>query len=144
MSELKLVTGSWERLAQDAKFVREQVFIMEQNISVEEEWDRHDTLSTHFVIYDQKQAIATARLLSDGHVGRVAVLKAYRGHGIGKLIMQYIIGYAEQQQRNELILSAQVHAIPFYDALGFSVMGESYLDCGIPHVDMSMTLGSTV
>lgn len=142
MSELKLVVGDWERLGQEAKFVREQVFIMEQNISAEEEWDQHDALSTHFVIYDQKQAIATARLLNDGHVGRVAVLKTYRGHGIGKLIMQYIIGYAEQQHRNELILSAQVHAIPFYDALGFQVLGESYLDCGIPHVDMSISLAT--
>ncbi len=142
MSDLKLVKGDWPRLMHDAKFVREQVFIMEQNISVEEEWDQHDPLSTHFVIYDQKQPIATARLLNDGHIGRVAVLKAYRGYGIGKLIMQYIIGYAEQQQRSELILSAQVHAIPFYDALGFSVVGESYLDCGIPHVDMSMRLRS--
>ena len=140
MSEFTVVVGDWHSLQQHAQHIRELVFILEQDIAPEDEWDDQDPISTHFVVYDADQPIATARLLSNDHVGRVAVLKAYRSKGIGKLVMQEIIALAKQQQRKELILSSQVHATQFYSGLGFAVQGESYLDCGIPHVDMVMTL----
>lgn len=140
MSEFNVVTGDWEQLQQDAKHIREQVFILEQEIAPEDEWDDQDPISIHFVVYDGVLPIATARLLVDDHIGRVAVLAAYRSQGIGKLVMQQIIALAQQQQRKELVLSSQVHATEFYSGLGFQVQGESYLDCGIPHVDMSMRL----
>lgn len=140
MSEFTVVVGDWHSLQQHAKHIRELVFILEQDIAPEDEWDDQDPISTHFVVYDADQPIATARLLSNDHVGRVAVLKEYRSKGIGKLVMQEIIALAKQQQRKELILSSQVHATQFYSGLGFAVQGESYLDCGIPHVDMVMTL----
>ncbi|WP_139852983.1 GNAT family N-acetyltransferase [Acinetobacter pullicarnis] len=140
MSEFTVVVGDWHSLQQHAQHIRELVFILEQDIAPEDEWDDQDPISTHFVVYDADQPIATARLLSNDHVGRVAVLKEYRSKGIGKLVMQEIIALAKQQQRKELILSSQVHATQFYSGLGFAVQGESYLDCGIPHVDMVMTL----
>lgn len=140
MSEFTVVVGDWHSLQQHAKHIRELVFILEQDIAPDDEWDDQDPISTHFVVYDADQPIATARLLSNDHVGRVAVLKEYRSKGIGKLVMQEIIALAKQQQRKELILSSQVHATQFYSGLGFAVQGESYLDCGIPHVDMVMTL----
>ena len=140
MSEFTVVVGDWHSLQQHAKHIRELVFILEQDIAPEDEWDDQDPISIHFVVYDADQPIATARLLSNDHVGRVAVLKDYRSKGIGKLVMQEIIALAKQQQRKELILSSQVHATQFYSGLGFAVQGESYLDCGIPHVDMVMTL----
>lgn len=140
MSEFTVVVGDWHSLQQHAQHIRELVFILEQDIAPEDEWDDQDPISTHFVVYDADQPIATARLLSNDHVGRVAVLKEYRSKGIGKLVMQDIIALAKQQQRKELILSSQVHATQFYSGLGFAVQGESYLDCGIPHVDMVMTL----
>ena len=140
MSEFTVVVGDWHSLQQHAQHIRELVFILEQDIAPEDEWDDQDPISTHFVVYDADQPIATARLLSNDHVGRVAVLKEYRSKGIGKLVMQEIIALAKQQQRKELILSSQVHATQFYGGLGFAVQGESYLDCGIPHVDMVMTL----
>lgn len=140
MSEFTVVVGDWHSLQQHAQHIRELVFILEQDIAPEDEWDDQDPISTHFVVYDVDQPIATARLLSNDRVGRVAVLKEYRSKGIGKLVMQEIIALAKQQQRKELILSSQVHATQFYSGLGFAVQGESYLDCGIPHVDMVMTL----
>ena len=73
--------GSWDQLQQDAKLIRELVFISEQNIPEQDEWDDQDAISQHFVVYDQNQPIATARLLANNSVGRVAVLKAYRGQG---------------------------------------------------------------
>ena len=124
MSQFTIRTGSWDELQNDAKLIREQVFIQEQQIAVEDEWDAEDTVSVHFVVYDQDQPIATARLLKNNSVGRVAVLKSHRGVGIGKLLMQQIIQQAKHQQREFLKLSSQVHAIQFYAGLGFNVEGE--------------------
>jgi len=138
MSQFTIRAGSWDKLQNDAKLIREQVFIQEQQIAVEDEWDAEDTVSVHFVVYDQDQPIATARLLQNNSVGRVAVLKSHRGVGIGKLLMQQIIQQAKHEQREFLKLSSQAHAIQFYAGLGFKVEGEQYLDCGIPHIDMRL------
>ena len=138
MSQFTIRTGRWDELQNDAKLIREQVFIQEQQIAVEDEWDAEDAVSVHFVIYDQDQPIATARLLKNNSVGRVAVLKSHRGLGIGKLLMQQIIQQAKHEQREFLKLSSQVHAIQFYAGLGFKVEGEQYLDCGIPHIEMRL------
>ena len=133
-------SGHWDKLEQDAKFIRKQVFIIEQNIPEEEEWDDQDMISDHFVVYDQDQPIATARLLQNNSVGRVAVLKAYRGQGIGSMIMLEIIRQAHQQDRKFLQLSSQVHAISFYEKLGFSIQGDAYDECGIPHIKMQLVI----
>ncbi|WP_312100730.1 GNAT family N-acetyltransferase [Acinetobacter venetianus] len=133
--------GSWDQLQQDAKLIRELVFISEQNIPEQDEWDDQDAISQHFVVYDRNQPIATARLLVNNSVGRVAVLKTYRGQGIGRLIMLQIIAYAQAQKRPSLQLSSQVHAISFYEKLGFSIQGDEYDECGIPHIEMVMPIG---
>ena len=125
----RVQSGHWDKLEQDAKFIRKQVFIIEQNIPEEEEWDDQDMISDHFVVYDQNQPIATARLLQNNSVGRVAVLKAYRGQGIGRMIMLEVIRQAHQQDRKFLQLSSQVHAISFYEKLGFSIQGDAYDEC---------------
>ena len=136
----RVQSGHWDKLEQDAKFIRKQVFIIEQNIPEEEEWDDQDMISDHFVVYDQDQPIATARLLQNNSVGRVAVLKAYRGHGIGRMIILEIIRQAHQQDRKFLQLSSQVHAISFYEKLGFSIQGDAYDECGIPHIKMQLVI----
>ncbi|OTG77932.1 GNAT family N-acetyltransferase [Acinetobacter terrae] len=142
MSQFTIRTGHWDELQNDAKLIREQVFIQEQQIPVADEWDAEDAISLHFVVYDQDHPIATARLLQNNSVGRVAVLKSHRGVGIGKLLMQQIIQQAKHEQRKFLKLSSQVHAIQFYVGLGFKVEGEQYLDCGIPHIDMRLLFAS--
>lgn len=136
----RVQSGHWNKLEQEAKFIRKQVFIIEQNIPEEEEWDDQDMISDHFVVYDQDQPIATARLLQNNSVGRVAVLKAYRGQGIGRMIMLEIIRQAHQQDRKFLQLSSQVHAISFYEKLGFSIQGDAYDECGIPHIKMQLVI----
>ena len=136
----RVQSGHWDKLEQDAKFIRKQVFIIEQNIPEEEEWDDQDMISDHFVVYDQDQPIATARLLQNNSVGRVAVLKTYRGQGIGRMIMLEIIRQAHQQDRTFLQLSSQVHAISFYEKLGFSIEGDAYDECGIPHIKMQLVI----
>ena len=138
----RIKQGCWEQLQQDAKLIRTQVFICEQGITEADEWDDQDLISQHFVIYDQDQPIATARLLENNSVGRVAVLKAYRGQGLGQMIMLEIISYAQKQGRSVLTLSSQVHAISFYEKLGFTVEGNSYDECGIQHIEMTMSLNT--
>ena len=75
-------------------------------------------------------------MLSDGHIGRIAILPEHRGAGLGDQLMRAIIEHAQAQGMNELLLSAQTHAIAFYQRLGFSVCSEVYLDAGIDHQDM--------
>lgn len=136
----KIIEGGWEQLEKDAKYIREQVFIQEQGIKPEDEWDDFDATAVHFIVYDKEQPIATARLLPLHSVGRVAVLMPYRKQGIGKILMQHIIDYARNQKLPYLKLSAQTYVTAFYDALGFKVQGEVYQDCGIPHIDMVLAL----
>ena len=137
---LSVENGDWDQLQQDARLIREQVFIVEQNIPEQDEWDDQDAISQHFVVYDRDQPVATARLLQNNSVGRVAVIQKYRGQGIGRLIMLEIIEHAQQQQYPFLKLSSQVHAISFYEKLGFVTQGNPYDECGIPHIEMMMPL----
>ncbi|EHU2376443.1 GNAT family N-acetyltransferase [Acinetobacter baumannii] len=136
----KVIAGDWEQLEKGAKYIREQVFIQEQGIEPEDEWDDFDSIAMHFMVYGKEQPIATARLLPQHSVGRVAVLMPYRKQGIGKILMQHIIEYARQHKLPYLKLSAQTYVTAFYEALGFKVQGEVYQDCGIPHIDMTLTL----
>ena len=111
--QLDLQIGDWRSLKQDAKYIRTLVFIEEQHIPEQEEWDDQDQVSQHFVIYHDGQPIATARLLPDRSIGRVAVLKAYRSMKIGHQLMQAMIDYARQHDLPDLKLSAQVYATGF-------------------------------
>ena len=135
---------NWHDCHSDLTHIRHSVFVHEQHVPVEEELDdkdpREDT--RHWLIQDQDQnPIATARMLPDGKVGRVAVMKAWRGKNIGNLIMGAIIRYAcTQTSLDKLYLGSQVSAIPFYEKLGFVAEGDQFLDAGIPHRNMTLAL----
>lgn len=137
---IKIEHGTWQNLHLAAQDIREKVFIQEQHIPEHEEWDEMDEVSLHFIVWENNHAIATARLLPNNSIGRVAVLKSYRGLGIGFKLMQEMIFVARQEQRIFLQLSAQVHAISFYEKLGFQCEGSEYLDCEIPHISMQMEM----
>ncbi len=137
IKNVKTVHGSWLELESDAMHVRHAVFIQEQGVPAELETDDYDYLSMHVVIYDsQGGPIATGRLLPDGHIGRMAVLAQQRGQGLGALVMQRLLSLAKEQQLHTLRLSAQTHALGFYQGLGFVQQGDEYLEVGIPHVRM--------
>lgn len=138
--QYKIHSGSWVKLANEAKSIRKAVFIVEQNIPEDEEWDEQDAIALHFVVYDQNSPIATARLLKNNSIGRVAVLEAYRGQGVGRLLMLAIIQQAKNEKRSFFKLSSQVHAIAFYESLGFNTQGTEYLDCHIRHIDMMLNI----
>jgi len=135
MNEIHVTTVDWIN-GKAVRDIRQQVFIDEQQVPEDLEWDAEDDNATHFLLYYQQQPAATARLLHDGHIGRVAVLPDFRGKGLGAEVMQQVIAFAQASGMHELHLSAQTHATAFYRKLGFSITSDEYLDAGIAHQDM--------
>ena len=136
MSEIHIRIASWQDDNAVLRQIRENVFIHEQSVPPELEWDAEDAAATHFLAYEGDYPIGTARLLPDGHIGRVSVLKDWRGLHVGDALLHSAIAEAERVGRRRQMLSAQVHATSFYERLGFKVVSGEYLDAGIPHVDM--------
>lgn len=131
---------TWQTHAAQLKTVREQVFIVEQQVPINLEWDGLDEVAQHLLaLNDAGEAIGCARLLGNGSIGRMAVLKLWRGLGIGSALLNVAIAHHHQQGIKTITLSAQVHAIPFYEKAGFKVCSELYLDANILHVHMQLT-----
>ena len=120
--------------------VRFKVFVDEQNVPEELEIDGFDDNAIHALILLDDKAIGTGRILSDGHIGRVAVLKEYRGQGVGKLIMKMLIEWAQDNYLQSLWLSSQWHARGFYIDLNFTCTGEKFEEAGIDHIKMTRKL----
>ncbi len=132
--KVRIITGDWDSLRDDAQKVRIEVFVIEQNVPAELEWDEGDEVSTHAVAYDEQgQPVATGRLLPDGHIGRMAVSQSLRGQGIGKQVLMALLDHARQDGHSELVLHAQTHAIPFYEQQGFVPEGEEFIEADMPH-----------
>ncbi len=136
MSDIQVRLASWQKDNNELRRIREAVFIAEQAVPPELEWDAEDETAVHFLAFEGDYPIGTARLLPDGHIGRVSVLKDWRGLNVGDAILKAVLTEAEQRGLNKQMLSAQVQATPFYERLGFTVVSGEYLDAGIPHVDM--------
>lgn len=132
--------GDWNTLQQDAKSIRMEVFVVEQNVPAELEMDDNDAACLHAVAYDAAGTpIGTGRLLPDGHIGRMAVRKAARGSGIGGALLQGLMAQANLCGHKTVVLGAQTHAAPFYEKHGFAIVGDEFIEAGIPHVEMAHT-----
>ncbi|RMC36457.1 GNAT family N-acetyltransferase [Paracoccus alkanivorans] len=120
--------------------LRRAVFIEEQGIAEADEWDDLDGQAIHLLAWEEDEPVGTARILqsgSTGKIGRVCVLARARGTGLGtKLIRAAVDVLRARPGVTHARLGAQVHAIGFYEKLGFTVTGEVYDDAGIPHRDM--------
>jgi len=137
----RIVIGDWESLRADAQVVRHEVFVLEQRVPLDMEWDDMDASCLHAVAYDANgKAVATGRLLPDGHVGRMAVMKFARGQGIGGAILERLVGEAKKRGDRAVILNAQTHAEPFYKRYGFLRDGDEFMEAGIPHICMRLVL----
>lgn len=138
---ITIESGDWRQLGEAAGEIRRIVFIDEQAVPLEEEWDGRDDECLHFLAWQGERAIGTARLLPDGHIGRVAVLAEARGQGVGVALMRAAIQAARERGHPHVELAAQTHALAFYERLGFEAFGDEFLDAGIPHRNMRLSLG---
>lgn len=142
---LQLKTGNWKELGEDAGRIRTEVFVQEQRIPAELEWDADDATAVHAVAYNRLgAALATGRLLQHapgvGKIGRMAVHRSMRGFGVGEQVLRALAEVAAQRGDRQIVLHAQRTAQPFYAQLGFKPVGEPFAEAGIPHQEMAAAL----
>jgi YbgC/YbaW family acyl-CoA thioester hydrolase len=133
--------GPWSELGTDAQRLRTTVFVEEQRIPQELEWDVADATALHAVAYNRLgRPLATGRLLAHepgtSKIGRMAVERTVRGGGLGRDVLHALTDAARARGDAEVVLNAQRSAEAFYDRLGFTVLGAPFEEAGIPHVTM--------
>ena len=137
--------GSWQELGRDAQAIRTAVFVDEQKIPAEMEWDEADAGCVHAVALNRLgMPLATGRLLEHApgvaKIGRMAVVQTMRGSRVGRSVLEALLKAARVRGDREVILHAQLSAAPFYARAGFSERGEVFEEAGIPHVEMARSL----
>ena len=130
----------WPKAKAEAQRIRFTVFVDEQRVPPELEMDEHDATSVHALAFEGGKAVGTGRLLLDGHIGRMAVLKEWRGRGVGRALLQALVQAARRRGDRDVVLNSQVHALGFYGAEGFKAEGSVYEEAGIPHQVMRLKL----
>ncbi len=126
-----------------AKEIRYRVFVQEQSVPQELEWDSFDKIAHHLILYLNNIPIGTARLFTKenrSYIGRVAVLKEYRGKGYGRIIMKAIMEHAKNIGIKRIYLHSQTYIKDFYKKLGYKEIGDKFIEAGIPHVEMFIDL----
>ena len=140
-NNLKVEIVKWIDGYAPLSMIREKVFIEEQKVMSQLEWDGKDEEAIHFLAYQDEKAIGCARaFVIENHMqlGRMAVLKEYRNKGIGGTLIEKAVITAKLNQLSAINISAQCHAIDFYKKFGFEVISNIYLDADIPHRDMKL------
>jgi len=141
MSAVTVIETTWEKDQVAIKSVRVPVFVEEQQVPYDIDFDDFDAPAVHWLAYDADLIpVGTARMLEDGHFGRMAVLKWSRKQGVGRLIMLSAIAYAAAAGMKNMFLHAQLPAMEFYQGLGFYSYGEVFNDAGMDHVAMRLDL----
>ena len=146
---VQVTIGSWQTLAGEARQVRTEVFLEEQRIPVEMEWDELDDVAIHAVARNRLGlAVGTGRLLQHapgvGRIGRMAVTRVLRGSNVGRDVLRALMLAATQRGDHEVVLHAQRTAQGFYARLGFESRGEPFEEAGIVHIEMHRTLPATI
>jgi predicted GNAT family N-acyltransferase len=129
-----LRTVRWQEAEDRLRRVRHAVFVVEQGVPESLEWDDADGVSLHALAVDADGApIGCARLLPDGHIGRVAVLRAWRRRRVGAALLARLIGEARARGDPRVVVNAQFEAMPFYARYGFVATGDVFEEAGISH-----------
>lgn len=145
-ARFSILNGDWNTLKPKCESCHIEVFVNEQQIPMEIEFDSKDATSWHFVVVDNQlngTVMGNARLLPDGHIGRVCVLQSHRKFGVGSMLMQAVMQYSKQVAgHSEAVLESQVQAQAFYAKLGFQVNPAKgiFPVSNIPHVEMRKQL----
>jgi predicted GNAT family N-acyltransferase len=152
--EFTILPVNWQEQREALQHIRTRVFIEEQQVPEEDEWDGLDENAQHFLVkLPDNQSIATARVLTEKdqngnpryHIGRVAVMNNYRNHGIGHHLMCRVVDWCQQGNQDkepepaaqaEIYLHAQISRVHFYEQLKFVTEGSEFIDAGIPHITM--------
>lgn len=136
---VSLVT--WHDAEPLLKSVRETVFINEQGVPAELEWDGVDESCRHaLALSHQGDAIGCGRMLANGHIGRIAVLPQWRKQKVGTAIMESLLAYARTHEYAQVDVDAQTQAVAFYHTFGYRESGENFMDAGLPHIKMILQL----
>ena len=140
-NKLKIEIVKWIDEYELLTMIREKVFIEEQKVTSQLEWDGMDKDAIHFLAFKDKKGVGCARafvIQNRMQLGRMAVLREYRGEGIGSALIETAMTLAKLNQLSGIYISAQCHAIDFYKKFGFEVTSDMYLDAEIPHRDMKL------
>jgi predicted GNAT family N-acyltransferase len=130
----------WEADGDALREIRQRVFVEEQKVPLSLEWDGRDQDAFHVLAEDDRgRAVGTARMLADGHIGRMAVLPEWRRRGIGSALLRQLLGRAREQATPTPFLNAQISAMGFYARFGFAPRGAEFTEAGIPHRRMVLT-----
>lgn len=130
----EVIRAEWNDMKTVMMAIRQAVFIDEQKVPDELEWDGKDEEAMHFVAMNiDGEPIGTARLTQDGQISRLSVLQPFRGQGVGSEILRLVEQAARVADLEEIYLHAQTHAISFYENAGFVTNGGVFMDAGIPH-----------
>jgi len=133
-----------ERELEGAFGVRRQVFMAEQNIPEELEFDRQDVEALHMVVKDGERVIGTARVLflanSQAKLERIAILRSFRRRGLGRGIISFLDEELKNREVAQVILHAQCSAAAFYKSCGFEESSSPFWEVGIKHIKMQKRL----
>lgn len=138
--DIAVQPASWHTDRKILSAIREQVFIKEQSVPAELEHDGLDANAWHVIALAQSVPVGTGRLLADGHIGRMAVLRDWRGIGAGAAMLATLMRIARSLGMKRVVLNAQLHALPFYLHQGFHPVGEDFMEAGIAHRRMERDL----
>ena len=126
--------ADWDKDRPALQYIRALVFVHEQGISSELEWDQDDVRAIHLLAVDAaSHPIGTARLTDKGQIGRMAVLPAWRRRGVGRALLNELLRVARELNQTSPFLNAQIGAMPFYLRSGFQKDGEEHMEAGLPH-----------
>ena len=140
LANIQISQVSWDEAENYLRAVRTPVFIVEQFVTPEFEWDELDASAVHLLALFDNQAIACLRIIDYHKIGRMAVLKEWRGEGLGAALLLEAVAVCKNHGSKSIHLSAQTHAIEFYRKAGFKITSVEYCDVHIPHVDMQLDL----
>ena len=139
-ADIAVRLASWNTDRDTLSKIREEVFVKEQFVPADLEQDEFDVKSQHVIALVDGVPIGTGRLLPDGHIGRMAVLRDWRHIGVGAAMLRALMNIARGLGLRRVILNAQLHAMPFYVHHGFQPVGDEFMDAGIPHRRMERDL----
>ncbi len=140
---MKLILAKNQMEIFSVVYIRKEVFIDEQLVSIEDELDHRDFKADHFLLENNNTYVGTARVYyqyNQATIGRVAVLKQFRKKGYAAFMLKEIINILKNKDINVIHIGAQVQALGFYEKLGFTISGDMYLDANIEHYPMEMNL----